>query len=94
MTYLTPCNPADPFQQWTFVGPAGKTVLRNSGSGKCIDAAGQWDPAQVTEAILSLRSHEARVSTPFPFASPLCAGFDLQPVLGNAAVGVHGCRAH
>lgn len=47
MTFVETCNPSDPLQQWTFVGPAGATVLKNVATGNCIDASAQSDPVQI-----------------------------------------------
>jgi hypothetical protein len=46
--YLIPCNSTDLYQQWTFVGAAGSTVLKNSGSGECVDASANYDPGNTS----------------------------------------------
>lgn len=43
--FLVPCDASDAFQQWSFDGAAGATVLKNAGNGLCVDAA-STDPAQ------------------------------------------------
>jgi len=42
--FVVPCNASDLYQQWTFVGSSGSTVLKNSGSGECVDASASYDP--------------------------------------------------
>jgi len=45
--FLLPCDAADATQQWSFDATPLGTALRNVGAGKCVDAAGASDPAQV-----------------------------------------------
>ena len=49
LLYLTTCNAADPFQQWSFGGAGGVTAstLLNKGANLCVDANAQVDPAKL-----------------------------------------------
>lgn len=59
--FVVPCNPSDPFQQWSLQGPQGQMHLVNAGNGQCVDAGSQSDPLQVSACYSTSASQEWNV---------------------------------